>query len=253
MLFNCIGHTDPFIWRTEIYFLVTIDYLCCSMKVKSSFFYNLFRKGHHPVIILVSNIDLHHGEFGIMSPVHAFIPEVLGKFIYPFKTAYNKPLKVKFVCNPQVKRNIQCVMMSHKRPCSCSAGYWLEDRSFYFQIAICVKEFPHRLDYPGSLPEYIPYLGIYYQVNISLTVPHFRISYSIKKYSVFFLNNRQGANRFAENFKFTDMYSYFTHLCFEYMALYSNNVAYVEVMLEYSVIQCLVFAGADIIATDIYL
>src|ERR1035437_1752833 len=106
------------------------------MEIKSSFFYYLFSESHHPVIILKGNINLHYRKFRIMGPVHTFIPEILGELIYTFETAYNQTLQVKLICNPQIERHVESIMMGNKRSCCCTSRNRLQNGSFHFKITL---------------------------------------------------------------------------------------------------------------------
>ena len=66
-----------------------------------------FGEIHHPVVILVLNIEFHAGKFRIVGLVHTLVTEVLADFIYTFKTTYNQSLQIKFRCDAQVKVYIQ--------------------------------------------------------------------------------------------------------------------------------------------------
>ena len=185
-----IGHADPFEWRIEIYNLVIVRYLRSSVKVEGCFLNDFFGEVHHPVIVFVGYIDLHHCELRVMCTVHTFIPEVLCKFINSFKAPHYQSLKVEFICYPEVKRNIESVMVSNKRACCCSSGNWLKYWCFNFKITIGVEKFAHRLYYLAAFSEDIAYLWIYNQIHIPLPVAHLAIGYCIEKNSVLFLNYR---------------------------------------------------------------
>src|SRR5450759_2902608 len=140
------------------------------MQIERSFLDNLLGKTHHPVIILKSNVNLHNCKFGIMCTVHAFVTEIFRKFIYPFKTSNNKPLQVKFICNSQIERHVESIMMSNKWFCRGSARYRLQNRCLNLKITFRVKEFTHRLNNPGSFSENIANLWINNQIDITLTI-----------------------------------------------------------------------------------
>src|SRR5450759_4105797 len=135
IFFNCVSHTYPFVLRIKVDKFVAVYNFSLSMQIECSFFNNLFGKAHHPVIVLESYVYLHNRKFGIMGAVHSFVAEIFRKLIYAFKTANDEPLQVKLICNPQIERHVESIMMSNKRSGSCSPWYRLKNRCLNFKIA----------------------------------------------------------------------------------------------------------------------
>src|ERR1035437_3407060 len=155
------------------------------MKIKSSFFYYLFCKSHHPVIIFIRDIYFHYSEFRVMGPVHSFITEILGKFIYTLKATDNEPLQIEFICNSQIERHIESIMVGNERSGCCPSGNRLQNRCLNFKITLGVKQLAHRLNNLSPFSEHITHLRIYNKIDITLTITHLRISNCIKKDSIF--------------------------------------------------------------------
>ncbi len=88
-LFDGIQHRDALERTFEVDLLITHTYFGGPMKVECYFLDHLLCKIHHPVIILIGHIDLHHSELWIMGPVHPFVPEVLGEFIDTIITSHD--------------------------------------------------------------------------------------------------------------------------------------------------------------------
>ena len=51
-------------------------------------------EGHHPVVVLIADIELHAGELGVVGLVHALVAEVLAHLIDALEAAYDEPLEV---------------------------------------------------------------------------------------------------------------------------------------------------------------
>src|ERR1043165_585806 len=73
MLLYCIVHAHPLEWRFEFNSFVAHRHLSLSVKVAGYFLEQLLRERHHPVIVLVCNIELEHGKLRVTSAVHTFI------------------------------------------------------------------------------------------------------------------------------------------------------------------------------------
>ena len=76
-----------------------------------------------------------------MGAVHSFIPEILGKFIDAVEPSHNQPLQVKLIGNPQIKWNIQGIVVGHKRTGRGTPGDRLQNRGLHFEIALFIEEF----------------------------------------------------------------------------------------------------------------
>ena len=110
-------------------------------------FKTFFNHGHHPDIILVRHINFHGGKFRVVGTIHSFIAEHFTKFINSVKSCNYQTLKVKFVCNAQIKRHIQCIMMRFKWTCRRTAMNRLQDWRFNFHPALIIEIIPHGADY----------------------------------------------------------------------------------------------------------
>ncbi len=57
-------------------------------------FQQLFRRFHHPEVILVSDIKLQNSKLRIVRPVHALVAEIAAEFVHPFKATNDQALQV---------------------------------------------------------------------------------------------------------------------------------------------------------------
>ncbi len=77
ILFDGIEHGDPPEGPLEIDFGIPNRHFRCAMQIHCHLFDHLLGEIHHPVVILVGDIDLHNRELRVMRSVHSFIPEIL--------------------------------------------------------------------------------------------------------------------------------------------------------------------------------
>ncbi len=106
------------------------------MQVEGHLLKNIFNKIHHPVIILIGHVYLHHGEFRIMTAVHSLVPEILGKLVNTLVTAHYKPFQVQLIGYTQVQVHVQGIMMGSERTCGSSTRYRLQYRGLNLKISI---------------------------------------------------------------------------------------------------------------------
>ena len=71
--------------------------------------------------------------------------------------------------------------------------------------------------------------------------------------SILFLHDREWLETLGKHREALGMYADFTCLSAENESLHTDEVAQVEQFLEDSVVEVLVFIGADVVASDIYL
>jgi len=200
---------------------------------------------HHPVVVLVGDINLHGGELWVVCPVHAFVTEVLGKLVHAFKTAYDEALQVELIGNAQVEGNVQGIVVGDEGAGGRSTGYGLKNGGLHFHVASFVEEVAHGAEHQGAFAENVFDLIVDNQVDVALTVAEFGVGKGIEHFAVFFLDHRQGAQGFGQYGKFLCVDGYFTHLGTEHVAFDANKVADVQEFLEHGVVQFFVFSGAD--------
>ena len=151
-------------------------------------FEHLFDELHHPDVVLVSDVDLHHRELGVVRTVHPFVAEVLAELVHAVETSYDQAFEIQFVGDAQVERDVQCVVVRDERPGRRSAGNRLQDRRLHLEVAPLVEELAHRVDDLTPLEERILDLRIDDQVDVALAVALFRIAEGIVYFAVFLLD-----------------------------------------------------------------
>ena len=82
----------------------------------------LFDGLHHPVVVLIGDVQLQHRELRVVRSVHALVPEVSGELENAIKPADNKPLEVQLIGNPQVQRDVKGIVVGRERACRRTTG-----------------------------------------------------------------------------------------------------------------------------------
>ena len=97
-------------------------HLGSAVHIETDLLEHLLGECHHPVIVLVRDVDLHTGKLGIVGAVHTLVAEVLGELIHTLKATHDKALQVELIGNTQVQGDVQCVMVGDEGACCRSTG-----------------------------------------------------------------------------------------------------------------------------------
>ncbi len=100
-----------------------------------------------------------------------FVPEILPDFVNPAKHAHDKPLKVQFSGDTEVKIHPQGVVEGDEGPCVRPSGKRTEYRRLDFQRAVVFQDLPECLDDKGPLTEGIPHFRVRDEIHVPLPVP----------------------------------------------------------------------------------
>ena len=229
---DCIGHRNPSERTCEADLPAFDHYIGISVQSAGYPFEHLFDELHHPDVVFVGDVDLHDGELRIVGPVHAFVPEVLAEFINAVESSDNQPFQIEFIGDSQIERNVQRIVVGDERAGRCSTGYGLQDRSFNLEVSAFVEEFAHRIDDFRPIDEYLLDLRVDDQVDVSLAVAQFGIAEGVVHLSVLLLDDRQRAERFAEQFELLAVYRELSGFGQEDKSFDSYDITYVEQLLE---------------------
>src|SRR5690606_38731649 len=93
-MFYGFEHAVTFPWSFEINKILTYGYRRGTMKIQSYLLDHLLHQLHHPVVILVGDIQLYLRKFRIMKPRHPFVAEILRELVHSVESTHNKPLQV---------------------------------------------------------------------------------------------------------------------------------------------------------------
>ena len=131
----------------------------------------MLRQIHHAAVIGVCLIKLEHRELGIVPRRNPLIPEVAINLVHAVEPANREPLQIQLRRNPQIKIDVQRVVMRHKRPCDRASRDGLHHRRFDFNETASAEKIPHGLNQLRALQKNFAYLGIHEQIDIPLPIP----------------------------------------------------------------------------------
>ena len=158
--------------------------ICGTVYGGGHFFEHVLDEAHHPVVILVGHVDLHHGELRVVGLVHPFVAEVFGKFIDPFKTTYDEAFEVELIGNAEVQWDVERIVVGDERTGRGTPRDGLEDWGFHLHISCVVEDATHGRNDFVALAENLFHAGVYHEVDIALAVADFRIGELIVDVSV---------------------------------------------------------------------
>ena len=251
ILFYGIGHDNAPVGSLVVYEMFTQGHLCGSMEVHGHLLQYLFSKLHHPDVVLIGHIDLHHRKLRVMGAVHPLVAEVFCKLVDSIVTAYYEALQVKLIRYAEVERYVEGIMVSHEWSCCGAAGDRLKHGCLHLEVATGVKELTHRLDYLRALAENLAHFGIDDQVNVTLAVAHFLVSHRIVQHPVLLLYYGQRAERLAEECQLLHMNGDFAHLGTECKTLHSDDVTNIQKLFKQGIVHCFILARAEVITAQI--
>ena len=134
-----LDHCQPFKGLAQVDLILAVRYAGLSAHLHSNVSEHIFRQIHHSVVVGISLIKLHQSELRVMSCIDALVPENSADLVNLFKSAHDKPFKIKLKADTQLNVLIECVIMGLKGSCGCSAGIGHQHRSFDLHKAKTVK------------------------------------------------------------------------------------------------------------------
>ena len=260
LLLDSIQDRQAAIGRFEINLVVTDLNFGCSVDSDGNLLEQLLGERHHPVVVLVLDVQLHTCELGVVAAVHTFVAEVTSDLIHSLKSAYDKAFEVELGSDTQVHIHVKRVMVRDERSCTCSACNSLQNRCLDLGVSGFVKHLAHSTQDSGALEERIFNAIVDHQIDITLTIALLGIVESVVCHTVLVLDDRQRTDTLGEHGQALGMHADLTHLGAEHKALNADKVADVQQFLEHGVVhllfgRCRLFAfgyrGLYIIAADI--
>ena len=262
LLFDGIEDRQTAVRRFEIDLVIADLHLRRAVHGQRDTLQQVLGKAHHPVIILVLDVELHAGELRVVAAVHTFVAEVTADLVHALKSAYDEALEVELRRDTQVHIYVERVMMRDERTRTRTAGYLLQDRCLDLGITRLVKDLTHGAQDGRTFEEGVLHALVHHEVYIALTIALLRVIKAVVGHTVFVFDDRQGTERFGEDGQLLGMHRYLTHLGAEDKALDADEVADIEQLFENDVVHLLLdgrrrlafgYRRLDIIAADIHL
>ena len=209
---------------------------------------------HHPMVVLVGDVELEDGELRIVRPVHALVAEVAGKFEDTVKAAHNQTLQVELVGDAQVEGDVQRVVVGDERTGRGATGNGLQHRGVHLEPPLLGEGVAHGLDDPAAGLESALDLGVDHQVDVAHPVAELRVGERIVHLPVLVgLHGGQRANGLAQHGELLDEHARLAGLRGEGGALHPDDVTAVEQLLEDGVVHRLVLPRAELVAVEVNL
>ena len=197
VLFNRINHGDASVRSFKINCVFANCCFGCSKHLHGYILQHLLGKFHHPIVVCVGYIYLHHSKLWIVCAVHSFISEVARKLVHTIKTTHNQTLQVQLIGNAQIEWHVQCIVMRGKWTSSCTTWYALQNRSVHLEVTSFIEKGTHGVKHFSAFHKSFSHVLVHNQVNIALTVTHFRVGKTIVRNTIFCFNNGKGLQRFC--------------------------------------------------------
>ena len=107
--------------------------------------YQLFRQFHEIFIVCIRPIKFHHGEFGIVCAINAFVAETAADLIYFFESSHDQALEVKLGSDAQKIVGIERMVMRDKWARRRPSRQRLQHGRLHFEKSPRVKKSAHCL------------------------------------------------------------------------------------------------------------
>ena len=107
---------------------------------------HLFGEVHHPAIVGVGGVELHHRELWVMANADPFVTKIAIDLKDPFKATDHQTFQVKLGRDTQIHRLIKCVVMRHEGLGGCPTRYRVQHRCFDLEKFVLVHETTNRVE-----------------------------------------------------------------------------------------------------------
>ena len=122
-----------------------------------------------------------------------------------------------------------------------------------FHVAVLVEVGAHGVEHLCALDEDVLHAVVYHKVDVAAAVAQFGVLEAVVGHAVLHLYDGKRTQALAQQSERGCVHGNLTRLCAVHVTLHADEVADVEELLEYHVVEVLVFAGAELVAVDIYL
>ena len=187
-----------------------------------------------------------------MRAVHALVAEVFRELVDALEAAHDETLQVEFISDAEVEVDVECIVVRHEGAGGGATGDGLQDGRFDLKVSAGVEELAHGgVDF-AALDEDLLHVGIDHEVDVTLAIALLGVGEAVVDYAVFLLDHGQRPERFREHGQLFGVDRNLAHLCAENEAADADEVADVEQLFEYGVVQFRVgWIGADVVAGDV--
>ncbi|CDB19847.1 putative uncharacterized protein [Blautia sp. CAG:52] len=180
IFFDGIVHGQTFKRFSEIDLDTVVRNLCRTADFFCQITEHGFGQFHHTFIISISLIQLHQGEFRVMTGVHTFITEYSSNLEDSLQTTNDQSLQVQFQRNTQFYIFVQCIVMCLERSCRSTTCICNQHRSLYFHEVTSGKEVTDLFEDLRTFDKDFLAFLVHDQIYISLTITGIRIGQTME-------------------------------------------------------------------------
>ena len=151
----------------------------------------------------------------------ALVPEIAIDLIHAFEPADDEPLQIKLRRDPQIKIDIERIVMGHEGLRRGAAVERLHHRRFHLDVIPFFELTAQRCDDLRALQEYLAALRIRNQIQIALAVPDLHVFQTMPLL-------RHGEERLRKEFERFHMQAQLARARAEKVTLRADNVPDIE-------------------------
>ncbi len=166
-----IEHGQPRPWRGQIDGPVLVRMVQRAVDVLEDADEEALHEVHDVPVIDVGDIELQHGEFGIVRAIDPFVAEIVTDFVHALQAAHDETLQVEFVGYAHEQRHVEGLVMGLERPRKGATVQGLKYGRFDFDETLAVHETLDGPDKPRPFEEDFLDAGIDDQIDVALPVP----------------------------------------------------------------------------------
>ena len=128
------------------------------------------RELHHVLVVREREVQLEHGELGVVRAVDPLVAEVVSDLVHAVEVAHDEPLQVQLVRDAQEHLLVEAVVAGRKGPRQSPAVERLQDRRLDLEEAARVQPTPEGGNDAAADTKHLPHLGIHREVGVALPV-----------------------------------------------------------------------------------
>ena len=251
MLLDRVEHGDTLVGSLEVDLALPYLHLRRAEHLHADVLQHLLGEVHHPVVVLIGDIDLHGGELGVVRAVHPLVAEVAAELVDALEATDDEALEVELVGDTQVERDVQRIVMRDEGARRCSARDRLQDGRVHLDVAAIIEELAHRREGLRTLEEDVLHPAIDHEVDVALAEAQLRVREAIEGLAVLLLDHGQWTQRLRKEGQAVGVDGDLPHLSAEDFALHADEVTNIHQFLHHAIVERLVLSWAELVARDI--
>ena len=215
-----VDHSRALERLAEVDGMLAVDYLCRAVDLLGNMAEHGLGKVHHAVVVGIGLIQLHQGEFGIVTGVQTLVAKHSAYLIYALKAAYDQALEVQLQGYPELEVLVQSVEVGLEGTRGGAAGVLHQHGGLDLHESPVVQESADRGDDLRTLDEGLLDLAVHDEVGVALAIAGVGIGEAV-------ILLGQYLQRFAQQGHLCGVYGDLSGLGLEHLAADTDDIAYV--------------------------